>query len=262
VPTSKAEPACVPRGGGHARICGLAPPHRRAGNEVAYKLTTVGGESFWVILPDELARPSGVVAVPDVPVRVNAELTTAPAREAAARYCDGFPACEPAAVSHERLPEPLIRWDDASRTIRDLGITTLGLGPWTLVLSEQDASRAERVGRAIRSSIDADGYPRLASTKPGVPTDHDWAGVLLWVPNPTNERGHHLIHVIPGCALSSKQPDLGGSDAGPALELHEPETVDGGRWCVADRYWVDVTFADRPRLELLHINLRVVPAAG
>jgi hypothetical protein len=248
----------VPRGGGHARICGLAPPRRRAEQGSAYKVTTIGGESFWVILPDELAPSSGVVAVPDVPVGVRAELTTAPAREAADRSCDDFPACEPAVVSRERLPESLVRWDDASGTIGDLGVTTVDLGSWTLVLPEPDADRAERVGRAIGSSVDADGYPRLTSADPGVPLSLDWAGVLLWVPDPEGE--HHLIQVVPGCELTTKEPDLGGSDAGAELELHEPDTVSGGRWCVGGRYWVDVTFAERPALDLLHERLTIVPA--
>jgi len=249
----------VPRGGGHARICGLAPPRRSVEHGSAYKVPTITGESFWVILPEELAPASGVVAVPGVPARVRAGLTTAPAHVAAARSCDGFPECEPTAVSRERLPEPLIRWDDASGTIRDLGVTTLDLGTWTLVLSEPDPNRAERVGRAISSSVDADGYPRLASTDPAVPLDSDWADVLLWVPDPQREGRHHLIQVIPGCELTTKEPDdLGGSDAGPELELHEPDTVIGGRWCVGGRYWVDVTFAERPWLELLHEKLRIV----
>jgi hypothetical protein len=260
--TTRAEPACVPRSGGHARVCALAPPHGRAEQGSAYKVTTIDGESFWVVIPDELAPSSGVVAAPDVPVRARADLTTAPAREAADRSCDAFPACEPTVVSRERLPEPLIRWDDASGTIRDLEVTTLDLGSWTLVLSGPDAKRAERVGRAISSSVDADGYPRLASTDPGVPLDSDWAGVLLWVPERGGGRRYHLIHVIPGCELTTKQPDLGGSDAGPELELDEPATGEGGRWCVDGRYWVGVTFAELPTLELLHRKLRIVPAAG
>jgi hypothetical protein len=257
---TKAEPACVPRGGGHARICALAPPQRRAETGSAYKVTTISGASFWVILPKELAPSTGVVAVPEVPLRVGAELTTAPPRDAADRYCDDFPECEPIVVRRESLPEPLIRWDDASGTIRDLGVTTLDLGAWTLVLSGEDADRAERVARAISSSVGADGYPRLASTDPRVPLDSDWAGVLLWVSNPASEGEHHLIQVIPGCELTTKQPDLGGSDARPELDLHEPDTVTGGRWCVGGRYWVDVTFAEGSRLELLHQKLRIVPA--
>lgn len=261
--TTKAAPACVPRGDGHARICGLAPPHRRTEQGSAYKVTTIGGESFWVILPEELSPPSGVVAVPGVPGRVNAGLTTAPAREAADRYCDGFPRCEPAVVHRVRVPQPLIRWDDVSGTIRDLGVTTLGLGSWTLVMSVANARLAERAGRAIGSSVDADGYPRLASTDPGVPLHSDWADVQLWVPGSERGRGHHLIQVIPGCELTAKQPDdLGGSDAGPELELHEPDGVAGGRWCVDGRYWVDVAFVERPTLERFHEKLRIVPAAG
>jgi hypothetical protein len=236
-------PSCVPS------TCGLAPPHRRDEDGSAYKLTAITGESFWVVLPDELAATSGVVAVPKVPVRVNANLTTAAPRKAADRFCEGFPACKPVAVDGERSPT---RWDDASGSIRDLGVTTLDLGTWTLVLAEPDAARAERVARAITARIDADGYPHLTSTDPAVPLDADWAGVSLWL-------REVLIDVIPGCALARKDPALGGADAGPELELHEPETVRGGSWCAGGRYWVDVTFADRRTLERLHETLRVVP---
>ncbi len=90
-----------------ARICALAPPRRRVDEGTAYKLTTVAGESLWVSLPDELARPSGVVAVPRVPIPVDAELTTAPAREAANWYCDDFPKCEVTVVDRvERMRRP------------------------------------------------------------------------------------------------------------------------------------------------------------
>jgi hypothetical protein len=125
------------------------------------------------------------------------------------------------------------------------------------------ARLAERVGRAITSRVDADGYPRLASTDPAVPLHYDWADVQLWVPDSQSDGEHHLIHVIPGCELTTKEPeDLGASDAGPELELHEPDGVKGGRWCIDGRYWVDVAFVERPRLGLFHEKLRIVPAAG
>ncbi len=68
--------------------------------------------------------------------------------------------------------------------------------------------------------------------------------------------------MIPGCELSTKEPDLGGSDAGPELVLHEPDTAKGGRWCVDGRYWVDIAFIEQLRLELFHEKLRVVPPVG
>lgn len=195
---------------------------------------------------------------------VKAGLTTAPAREAADRYCDDFPECEPIVVTREKLPSGavLTRWDDASGTIEDLEVTTVDFGPWTLVMQEPDAALAERVARVLSWSVDEDGYPRLASTDPEVPLDDDWAYVLLWVPNPERQGEYHLIEVIPGCEISTKEPDLGGSDAEPELEFHPPDTVEGGRWCVDGRYWVDVAFIERPRLELLHDRLRIVPSLG
>jgi hypothetical protein len=121
--TTVSHPACVPS----PRVCGLAPPQRGT----SYKLTTVSGESFWLTLPAELAHD--VVAIPDAPMRLKASLTTAAPRDAADRFCDQFRACEPIAVSRKRA---LVRWDDASGTIRDLEVTTVDLGAWTLVLAE------------------------------------------------------------------------------------------------------------------------------
>jgi hypothetical protein len=267
--TTEGEPACVPSGDGHGRVCALAPPRRTVQGGSAYKVTTISGEGFWVVLPDELAPSSGVVAVPGVPSRGKAHLTTASARDAADRYCDGFRACEPAVVDREAVPAGVLtRWDDASGTIRDLGVTTLDFGPWTLVIPELDADAAERLALGLSPSLHEDGYPRLTSTDPDVPVDADWADVVLWVPDLDAEGEHHLIRVIPRCELSIKEPGLGGSDASPELQLHdlvedppdtaEPDTVEGGRWCVAGRYWVEVTFAGRARLELLHAKLRIV----
>jgi hypothetical protein len=117
-----------------------------------------------VIVPDALATPTGVVVGPGIPIRVNAGLTTASARQAADRSCDDFPECEPIVVSREELPAGgvLTRWDDASRTITDLEVTTWDFGQWTLVMSEPDPALAERIARALSWSGDEDGYPHLA----------------------------------------------------------------------------------------------------
>jgi hypothetical protein len=260
-PATQPRPACVPRGESHARICALAPPRLRVDEGTAYKLTTVAGESFWVVLPDELAPPSGVVAVPGVPIRVHADLTTVPAREAADRHCDNFHDCEVTVVDRVAMPSGVMtRWDDASGTIRDLNVTTVDLGQWTLVMMEPDATHAERVARALRWSLDDDQYPRVASTDRAVPVDVDWAGVTLWIPDLEAQDEYLLIEIVPGCERSTKQPDLGASDTRPDLELHEPDTVDGGRWCADGRYSVDVSFVERPQLKLLHENLRIVPS--
>ena len=272
-PTTEGEPACVPPGDGHGRICALAPLRRPVREGTAYKVTTVSGDGFWVVLPDELAPSSGVVAVPGVPLRGKAHLTTASARDAADRYCDGFRKCEPTVVNREAVPTGVLtRWDDASGMIRDLAVTTVDFGPWTLVIPELDARPAERIARGLSRSVQEDGYLRLASADPDVPLDADWADVVLWVPSLDTKAKHHLIRVIPGCELSRKEPDLGGSDAGPDLQLldvaedppdtPEPDTVEAGRWCVDGRYWVEVTFAGRPRLERFHAKLRIVPSVG
>jgi hypothetical protein len=243
-PATRARPACVPRGASHTRICALAPPFRRVDGGSAYKLTTVAGESFWAVLPDELAPPSAVVAVPGVPLGVNAGLTTAAARDAADRYCDHSPRCEVTAVDRVRLPSGVMtRWDDASGSHADLGVTTVDFGQWTLVMMEPDATRAARVARALRSSVDDDHYPRVVSTDRRVPVHADWAGVALWVRLEAQDE-HLLLEIVPGCRLSTKRPDLGGSDATADLELHEPDGPDGGRWCADGRYAVDAGFVE------------------
>jgi hypothetical protein len=259
-PATHARPTCVPRGESHARICGLAPPRRRVAEGTAYKLTTVAGESFWLVIPDGLAPPAGVVAVPKVPIRVNAGLTTAPAPAAADRYCDDFPECEATVIDRVAVPSGVMtRWDDASGTIRDLEVTTVDLGPWSLVMLEPDAAHAERVARALRWTVDEDRYPRAVSTDRGVPVDVDWAGVTLWVAHLEAGDEYVLIEIVPGCDLSTKQPDLGGADAGPDLDLHGPGTVDSGQWCADRRYYVGVSFAKPTQLQLLHEHLRIFP---
>jgi hypothetical protein len=270
-PTTEGEPACVPHGNGHARICGLAPPQRRVPEGTAYKVAAITGDSFWVVLPDELAPSSGVVAVPGVLNPFRAYVTTAPDREAADSYCHGFPACEPVVVDREGVRAGVLtRWDDASGMIRDLGVTTVAFGSWTLVIPDLDAGPAERVARRLTWSVGEDGYPRLSSTDPEVPVDTDWAEVVLWVPDRETAGEHHRIRVLPGCELAREaalesfvvSPDLQlvviGYDGGPGREA----PVVGGRWCVDGHYGVEVTSAERPRLELLHAKLRIVRSVG
>jgi hypothetical protein len=224
--TTEARPACV---ADHPWICGLAPPQRPVAGGVAYDLATVTGERFSVVLADERA----VVAAPAAPLRVNAGLTTATPREAADRVCHDFRACTPVPV---RRDGRITRWDDASGTIRDLGITTVDHGDWTLVLLEPSEERARRVAQAVSYSVDADGFPRLE----GEPVREGWARVDVWV-------GDVLIDVLPGSC-----------DTTPELVPHPPDSPPGGSWC-ADGYAVAVHFADRPRLERLHATLRIIP---
>jgi hypothetical protein len=268
-PMVEGEPACVPSGDGHERICALAPPHRRVQGGSAYKVTTISGKGFWVVLPDELAPSSGVVALPGVPIHVQAHVTTASARDAADRYCHDLPRCEPVVVDREAMPGGVLaRWDDASGMIRDLGVTTVDFGPWTLVILQLDAGPAERVARGLTLSVGEDGYPRLASSDPEITVDADWADVVLWVPNPEADGKHHVIRVLPGCELPRKEPGL-GFHAGPELqplvvgyEGREQTPIEAGRWCVDGHYGVEVSSAERPRLELFHAKLRIVPSVG
>jgi hypothetical protein len=265
-PATQARAACVPRGESHARMCGLAPPLRYVEHGSAYKLTTITGESFWAVLPDELGHPTAVVAIPSAPngvkaeIGVNAGLTTASAREAADRHCDGFGECEVTVVDRLALPSGVMtRWDDATGMIRDLEVTTVDLGQWTLVMLEPDATRAEQVARALRWSADRDRYPRVLSTNREAVVNVDWVGLALWV-RIEGQDEYILIDVLPGCELSTKQPDLGAGDARPDLELHPPDSPDGGRWCADGHYSVDVHFVEQPQLKLLHERLKIIPS--
>jgi hypothetical protein len=260
--TTRARPACLPAGDGHERICGVVPPRHEVEAGTGLMVATVAGERFWVVLPSELAPGNDVVATPSVPVGVQAGLTTASPRAAANGYCADFAACEPVAVERATLPTGgvVARWDDASGTIRNLEVTTVDLGRWTLVLSEPSAARAERIARALRWSLGGDGYPRLASADDAVPLSYDWAGVQLWVPDVEKPGERHGIYVVPGCELSAKEPDLGGEDVGPDLQVNESGETAGGSWCVDGRFWVDVASVDRPQLARLHEKLRIVPS--
>jgi hypothetical protein len=240
------------------------PPTGRVAGGIGFKLTNVVGESFWVVLPDELVADAGAVVAASVsPLGLAPTgLTIESVRTAADHYCGDFPACEPEAVSRESLPNggTLTRWDDRSGTIKDLEVSTVALGLWNLVIHHPDAALARRIARAVRVSVDKDLFPRIESAHPGVPVHADWTEMFLWVPAP--EAGeHHLIEVLPGCDLESKEPGLGGRNPGPELELHEADEVAGGRWCERGRYWVDISFEITPgRLELFHAKLDVFPA--
>ena len=264
-PAQPAKTACT-REQDHFSACGLLPPTRRVDRGEAYKLTTVLGESFWLILPDELAPAIEVVAVPGVPGRVSAGLSTATARQIADRQCGyDFPSCKPETVTREKLPNNAIltRWEDASGTILDFDLTTLELGVWTLEISHPDARLAEHFARALQLSVDEDGYPRLATADPEVPLDADWDYIVFFVPSPGKLANYHQIEVIPGCEFSEKEPALdGGSDVGPELEFHEQGPASSGSWCIDGRYWVNVAFIDKPRLVRFHKKLSIVPSLG
>jgi hypothetical protein len=107
-----------------------------------------------------------------------------------------------------------------------------------------------------RRSQDFDDSSRLRRHPP---LSHDWAGVQLWVPDLEKPGEHHGIYIVPGCELSAKEPDLGGQDVGPDLQVNESGQDAGGSWCEDGRYWVDVASIDRPRLVHLHEELRIVP---
>ena len=254
--------ACAPSQERSELFCGIAPPAARTDGGSAVRVTTVTGEAFWILLPDKRAR---VVALQGLPVRVDGlastpipELTTANPRRATDRYCADFPACEPIVIERELAPNGavVLRWDDASGTLRDLAVTTARFGPWTLVLRGHQEP-ANRIARSLEWRAGRDGFLRVSVTEAGVVLDEDWADVGISVV-PAEQQASYGLQITPGCHLASKEPDLGGDNVGPELERFPPDAGGGGRWC-AEGYWVDAFTDDDRALERLHATLRIVP---
>jgi hypothetical protein len=80
--------------------------------------------------------------------------------------------------------------------------------------------------------------------------------MFLLVRDPRSE-GYNMLEILPGCRLSEKDSDLGGSDVSAALEVHEPDTVAGGRWCLGGEFFVDVAWGSPTRLRELYGDIRV-----
>jgi hypothetical protein len=244
----------------------LRPPQGTIGGEAAYKLRTVTGETFWLILPDELSG-GDVFAGPSVPISLHTALSpriglTATAPDGVAlRYC-GIPRCRPQAIAHKVLANggQLTRWTDAGEMMRDLGLTTVRFDEWTLILSDGTEASREAIAGALTWHVDPDGFIQLASSDPQVAFNRNWAEVFVFVRDPAPQDYYNELEILPGCRLAEKQPDLGGSNAGPTLDLHEEDAGSGGRWCAGDKFWVDASWADGQRLGELYEKVRVVPA--
>jgi hypothetical protein len=219
--------ACAPSQERSELFCGIAPPAARTDGGSVVRVMTVTGEAFWILLPNKRAR---VVALQGVPVRIDGlastpipGLTTANPRRAADRYCADFPACEPIVIERELAPNDavVLRWDDASGTLRDLAVTTARFGPWTLVLRGH-MEPAKRIARSLEWQAGRNGFLRVSVTEAGVVLDEDWADVLLRVA-PAGQQTSYGLQITPGCHLTSKEPDLGGDDVGPELERFPPD---------------------------------------
>jgi hypothetical protein len=268
MPSGPAEFVSIPKTSGAAEGGSrfLRPPHGTIGSEAAYKLTTVVGETFWLVLPKELSG-GDVFVSPSASIFVHGAisprigLTAATLQEVAQRYCGGVQGCRPEAIAHESLANggQLTRWTDAGGANRIFELTTVRFGDWTLSLSEGSAALAEEIARGLTWHEDREGFIQLTSSNPRVSVNRDWAEMYAYVRDPVR-RDYNVLEILPGCRLAEKQPDLGGSNAGPTLELHEPDVVSGGKWCDNGRFWIDASWADGQRLRELYEKVRVVNA--
>ena len=266
---TRSEPACAATQ--DVLACGLAPPSRRVEDGTAHKVTTVAGETFWIVVPDALVPSgAGIVALPDVPVRAESTpatprpgLTTARATEVARAACGDSATCEPHPIAREEFANgsTFARWQDRSGTV-PLDLATAGFDLWTLSLHGADPESPKQIARDLRWEVDEDLFPRLTSQGSQVIVDDDWAGMTLWIPSSAGEHDYHLLQVIPGCQLTMKTPDLGGSDAGPELQPHGEDGGGGGTWCIRGRYWVQLSFIDQSDVEAFHQSLDIVPTLG
>jgi hypothetical protein len=153
----------------------------------------------------------------------------------------------------------LTRWTDAGGMMRDFGLTTVRIGEWTLSLYEGTDAVRETIASGLTWHIDPEGFIQLASSDPQVALDSDWAEVFVFVRDPALQDYYNLLEILPGCRLADKQPDLGGSNAGPRLQVHKEDEAPGGSWCAGGRFWVDASWADGDRLRDLYGKARIIP---
>jgi hypothetical protein len=243
--------------------CGLSPATRRADGGTAYRVTTVAGETLWVVLPDDGGRMRRVVAVPHAPIGWLGEpdgsepqITTAPSADAAARFCEAARACEPTAVTSKALANgtTLTGWRlrPAGRRVE---VVTLQMGIWVLALREDIPQVTEFIAGLLRWRLEG-GFLLLDSPDPTYPIYEDWAGVRIAI---AGDGAPYSLTVTPGCGLSEKRPDVGRPDARPRLQLHRRGGVPGGEWCSGRRYWVEARNLEGASLERLHEGIEILP---
>ena len=220
---------------------------QRAEGGFAFKVASITGEAFVVVLPDATTaelRPDAPIVVDGAALTPRQLLTTADPPAAVEPY---FPLSEPAVVT-SRLTERgavVAVWgaDGYANTL-----TTVDLGTWTLVLDGPDLL-SSKIADALSWEEDSSAMLRITSLDPDVILLEDWAGIQLEMVDQSA-----LVIVLPGCDLTAKQPNLGGSVIGAELEVHPS----GGRWCANGRYFVEVITDDEAQLRSLYEGLRVL----
>lgn len=109
------------------------------------------------------ATPAGPVA---------ADLTTLGAAEVVRRACGGGQPCDLSAAERRTLPDgaAYVRWGDVARAGSGVGyetrLATVERAGWTLVL-ESLGGDLDAAAEALTWSVDDDGFPRLAPSRPG-----------------------------------------------------------------------------------------------
>lgn len=252
---------CLPDAATKGRACGVAPPTRRTGGHTAHRMTTVAGESFWVMWPDDPAPARKMVAIPRVPLgwlgelgRSHLQVTTDPPHDAVTQLCPSERICEPAPVVRQSLPNGATHtgWRLGPRQAVD--VVTVQMGHWTLALREEAESVTEFVAGILRWDLDR-GFLVLESTDPTYPVYADWAGVRILA---LGNDDPYSLTITPGCELSQKRPDLGRADAATGLRLLR--SPPGGEWCAGGRFWVHARDIDGRALQRLHRELMIRPA--
>ena len=266
---ARAEFVCAPRGAGASdggcRF--LRPPGATIDGRPAYKLTNIAGDSLWLILPGR-THEGDIYVFPGAPIRLSdgnsprVGLSAAGAEALAIRHCSGMQDCDPEPTDRTSLPNDgrLTRWADGAGKIRDLGLTTVEFGEWTLSISGGTPAQAELIARALSWRVDRDRFILLRTTLARDVVDRELAQMFVLLQDPERHAYYNLLEVLSGCQLSTKTPDLGGTDADEALDIHEPDTVSGGRWCSGERYWIDAAWVTPDRLRDLFESIEVVAA--
>lgn len=245
-----------------APSCGLTPPARRTNDGIGHHVTTVTGESFWILLPEEVVDPNGAVAFPGVllePAFVRtptAWLSMTEERAFATQFCT--PQCSLAA---DEFPggarEVDLRYWRDDRGAVPIELATLSAGEWMVALWPIDEASSQRIAEALTYRVTKEGYLLLETIDDEVRIPDSWSDVTLSAQLADGTR--FSLQVSLGCRSSRSNHDASATQIDGVLKMDQ----DGGNWCYEKQYALDVEFSDRSThedlLEQLHDSVRIEP---